>query len=623
MNTMRKKDRVTSEITLNHATCSFLRIAEREGNSRNISTKGAFKKGIVIIDENYHMIEYLDEKTVNLCINCHGSSPIEWSHTFHASLEKVANASYDQLAYEQALNYFSTYGLELLGCEARPFIPSEEIFKDAYETTSTRCIRVVKIVSHEALMETVDNYLKNTVNAANTSIVYLRAFAKASNVDIEDVKSYEIKCILYDIRGIVPERADEWMRFVVYQLTESACVIKDKNTIELLKKYAHEATKYLATADLKVLAESFHRYKPLYLALKTCKENAPYINKIRRLADKYHKPVGELTAQNIVNFYRHNEKEKLCEVLKKSSLRQLVKIYNYVASCDCEVGVYQIRNGKRHLDENRNTLTVVDIGNLRYLLRWEINNRVCYKLLGKKFYIPEYISYAVPVSEKQMVGNFPIGTKVSAGTDAFSIGICWDNYKNIRTDIDLHMTSAYGDSYGWNCGWRDSERAILYSGDMTSAGAEAFYVNKLDKYILSAVLFSGDNKCPFKFMVTEKKFRERNYSDTTPPITPQEAMFAPIDLQFDDGGREMFLGVLDNKDFYFYNGAVSSGRIPNRDLNAKYVDSVIAKLSNAMTIEELITLAGGEVVKERGDGVIDLSPSCLNSRSLLDIVDVE
>ena len=267
----------------------------------------------------------------------------------------------------------------------------------------------------------------------------------------------------------------------------------------------------------------------------------------------------------------------------------------------------------------------------------ELRNRTYRKLAGKIFFIPSYIDYCAPVSEKQFIGNIPYGTKFSF-PNTVSLGIFWENYKNKRTDLDLHLTTLSG-AFGWNASYRNGERTVLYSGDMTDAtngAAEAFYANysKLDEpYILSANNFTGMPDVPFKFICTESRFEGYTGGVWGPPATCpidiSKTLFPPIDLKFKDTNSQT-IGFGRRNVFYFYGGELNSGIIPDRSKYREYMDALYARTSASMTLRSLLYMAGARVVSESGyeqltddekAQVVDLTPSALTRTTLIDLVD--
>ena len=143
--------------------------------------------------------------------------------------------------------------------------------------------------------------------------------------------------------------------------------------------------------------------------------------------------------------------------------------------------IYKIRNGKGwaepfdfgNIAKAKKVLSIVldsVVGDLR-------NN-----VEGKTIFIPDYIKYALPATEKQFTGNFPSGTCVTVDKDMV-FGVHWNDVDHNRIDLDLSLMNPETGKIGWDSNYRTEERDILFSGDMTSAGGkngatELFYVQR-------------------------------------------------------------------------------------------------------------------------------------------------
>ena len=608
-------------------------------------------KGILLLNENNEPFSgYISARLMEaICDRYEVSNRL--NNPFHATWDKVANADYRQLILEQVLHYLSTYGREAFGLGAAPVVPTESFQFPDNQPLPVESLTIMRVVDAEVANDIVEHTLTTVAAPHKNDMVFYSTYCKNTTLSPEKVKSNELRTLLYTMKDLYPEDEDEFVRYLLYRSIGSTLVIKNKKTIKTIKNAMKDEKieRFVLTgfqkANLSKLARNFLRLKPIYLAFKT-PDTASYINKIRRLADIYHKPMSDLRVANLSNLFYQGEVEKAKKVIAKMSMRDLIKVRNFVNMNQlCRGSVieaYNIRNGKIHLEEGKNrteglagaaAMNVMDEA-----LRQELCNRTRYKLAGKIFFVPSYINYCAPVSEKQFIGNIPYGTKFSF-PNTVSLGIFWENYKNKRTDLDLHLTTPSG-AFGWNASYRDEERTVLYSGDMTDAtngAAEAFYTNysKLDEpYILSVNNFTGELDIPFKFICTESRFE--GYTGgvwgrpvTTCPIDISKTLFPPIDLKFKDTNSQT-IGFGRRNVFYFYGGELNSGIIPDRSKYREYMDALIARTSASMTLRALLRMAGARVVGESGyeqltdeekAQVVDLTPSALTRTTLIDLVD--
>ena len=608
------------------------------------------KKGILLLNENNEPFSgYISARLVEaICDRYEVSNRL--NNPFHATWDKVANADYRQLIVEQVLHYLSTYGREAFGLGAAPVVPTESFQFPDNQPLPVESLTIMRVVDAEVANDIVEHTLTTVAAPHKNDMAFYSTYCKNTTLSPEKVKSNELRTLLYTMKDLYPEDEDEFVRYLLYRSIGSTLVIKNKKTIKTIKNAmkCKEIERFVLTgfqkANLSKLARNFLRLKPIYLAFKT-PDTASYINKIRRLADIYHKPMSDLRVANLSNLFYHGEEEKAKKVIEKMSMRELIKVYNFVNMNQLFQGsvieAYNIRNGKIHLEEGKNRtegLTGAAAMNaMEEALRQEFCNHTRRKLAGKIFFIPSYIDYCAPVSEKQFIGNIPYGTKFSF-PNTVSLGIFWENYKNKRTDLDLHLTTPSG-AFGWNASYRDEERTVLYSGDMTDAtngAAEAFYTNysKLDEpYILSVNNYTGELDVPFKFICTESRFEGYTGGVWGPPATCpidiSKTLFPPIDLKFKDTCSQT-IGFGRRNVFYFYGGELNSGIIPDRSKYREYMDALYARTSTSMTLRTLLLMAGARVVSESGyeqltddekAQVVDLTPSALTRTTLIDLVD--
>ena len=607
-------------------------------------------KGILLLNENNEPFSgYISARLVEaICDRYEVSNRL--NNPFHATWDKVANADYRQLIVEQVLHYLSTYGREAFGLGAAPVVPTESFQFPDNQPLPVESLTIMHVVDAEVANDIVEHTLTTVTAPHKNDMVFYSTYCKNTTLSPEKVKSNELRTLLYTMKDLYPEDEDEFVRYLLYRSIGSTLVIKNKKIIRTIKnamkdeKIEHFVLTGFQKANLSKLARNFLRLKPIYLAFKT-PDTASYINKIRRLADIYHKPMSDLRVANLSNLFYQGEVEKAKKVIGKMSMRELIKVRNFVDVNQLFQGsvieAYNIRNGKIHLEEGKNrTVSITGTAAMNAMdeaLRQEFCNRTYRKLAGKIFFIPSYIDYCAPVSEKQFIGNIPYGTKFSF-PNTVSLGIFWENYKNKRTDLDLHLTTPSG-AFGWNASYRNEERAVLYSGDMTDAtngAAEAFYTNysKLDEpYILSVNNYTGMPDVPFKFICTESRFEGYTGGVWGPPATCpidiSKTLFPPIDLKFKDTNSQT-IGFGRRNVFYFYGGELNSGIIPDRSKYREYMDALYARTSTSMTLRTLLLMTGARVVSESGyeqltdeekAQVVDLTPSALTRTTLIDLVD--
>lgn len=578
-----------------------------------------------------------------------GIKTVDWTTSFHKSWDKVATAPIEQLIVEQIINYFSTYGMESLGMKAANFVPMEKILVDVEGIPAKESFTVVHVLTMDEIKENIIHYLNVTTNPNKHHIELIKSLLPLvrDQINLNDVKSFELKIMLCDELGLVPVDAQDFLRYMVYQASNktSTVLIKNANTVNMLKSFAiansYLAEDLFAKADLVALSKNFYRFKSLFLAFKNNYDLAPTINRIRRLAKKNHTPVSGKTASNLMNLLIAGKYDVASEVLEKADVRTLVKLVNFANNADAEKVMYNIRNGKSY---------VIDRGefikkNKLSAIFWLKEN--CTSMLKKKmndiykdmtFYIPAGLEYVVPTSEKQMSGAVPYGTRVVIPEDAtgFCVGGHWfnliKNKSEVRVDLDFHLTGASsGSSYGWNSSYRSDDTGILFSGDMTNApypngAVEAFRIDKsVDEALnLSVNIYNVHNEnVPYELIFTKDITDKCDFNKEhaiAPIIDPANAI-APVLKLVAEGDNT--IGFFNNNMFTVYGGGLGAGSVPHRELKRLALDAMISRCKSMMTLAELITIGGGTVVStlpENGK-FVDLTCGNLTATTLFDVVD--
>lgn len=641
---------------LNDHTLSLLHIAVKntDPDAELITASTLIRHCVLVIDENNKPLDKIDLKTAERIVQNVGFCQDVFDRTFHKTWDKVADAPIDVLIYEQIIHYFSTYGMEALTGKAKPMIPFEKAVASMVDKLPEN-LMIVSVLPYEQVKAQVIErltsitkpdllFIRHTMDMLD---IYKNDLDDPLKINLDDIASFEVSAIYCGKTGITPSDPQLFLRCALYRLNGSTLIIKNNETINAIKRNIvidSDATKDVVrmfkNADLVSLSSIFLRQKPLFLAFKQNKEIAPVINKLRRLANKNHKPLPDVTVANVMTLINNNRTSEVAAFLGTMSIANIIKLYNYALNAASDVNdvIYNIRNGKTftttHKDNSANAKHLVSLCNSA------LKNRLAGAFKDKKFFIPENINYAMPVSEKQMIGAIPYGTSVSAATDAdaLCVAIAWNNCPttettrdwgidengNERCDIDLHLNSAT-EAFGWNSRWRDEqpdeEKSVLYSGDMTDAtngATEAFRikVDESDPYLVSANLYTDNENAEFQlFLASAEDFRKKAEG----MVDISKALTYPIRVAF-NGSNAVSLGYVLGKTFTFYGGSLGSNIVPKKELYKQALSAITSRCANMLSLRDFIVLGGGTFVSEPAEDVIDFSPANLTSQQFFDLL---
>jgi hypothetical protein len=596
------------------------------------------QEGFIFSDEV--ISNYSDKELEDLFLKVKeiiGINGLQLNSSFHKSWQKVRDASEELLILEQIIHYFTTYGFEALGIYNKEsvYIPDEELDIPDLNLKLTIINGLTKEEIKEKLLVLLNSGIALSGNTIK-DVVEVVLFVKLETWEIDNIKNKEVKSILYDYLGLVPQNAVEFLRYVVYKATDNSLLIKNAKTIETIKAKKNLDIlglfeKYQSKYGLEKLAEIFYRFKPLFLAFRTNVGLRRITNKIRKLAIKNHKPMPEDYLNTITALLRQNETinyENLRSELERVNIFRKIRLayaLNYRTKDNNSI-LYKIRNGKgfatpfqsSHQDRVQEVLDIVLNSIIKNLKE---------KVKGKKIFIPENITYALPATEKQFTGNFPSGTCVEIPNDMV-FGVHWENVKDNRIDLDLSLIDV-DSKYGWDSDYRNESRTILFSGDVTDApkpngASELFYIKRnVNKAVLMVVNYYNHDEdspeVPIKIFVAKEEITRirQNYM-----VNPDNIV-ALANSTINNKQKILGLVISDQDKSKFYFSETYLGRSITSS-NNEFVDNARKYLasyySNTISLNDMLEKAGAILVKEKENADIDLSIEVLTKDSIINLL---
>ncbi len=587
----------------------------------------------------------------------YGYDIYEFNQNLHQSINKVANFTPKEALFDKLWRYLSRYGMERLGKFERDFvyIPNETF--NFPENAAPMKIFIVGSISESEIKKRVAEMLNSGADLREDKINSLVEVIHYLNIEfeIDDVSNKKLFIKLCERLKILPKNPVQFLRHIIYIGTGSPLLIKNAETVENLRKsqtrFDDYFVQYINENGIENLASVFHRFKPLWLAFKShSKYLRTTINRIRKFADHYHKPTKPdflaclTSAENIDLNQLQIELSKLT-TYKKVSLANAL-LYRLATP---ENSVYHIRNSKTFVTDYFGKSKAGTDKILNVIVN-SIVDDIKFKVRGKKIYIPENFTYAMPVNEKHFIGNIPYGSCYAFNSRSCIVGVHWINIlKNndeIRVDLDLHL-NGIGKNIDVNFDFSKNnlvnarDHKVIFSGDMTDApldnnGAmEAFFIGETlrDKFMILNVnhynrelfrLYKKHKNPPVPFNLVfadvEKDKFDQQY------LTHSYEFGFCVPCKMETGA--MFLGFIvasnnGKKKFYFSSRNVSTGVVAKTAaLNEKFTSAICTSFENCLSLNEVLEKAGAilnNVDKSNCD--IDLDPFDFTKDTLLELIE--
>ena len=413
--------------------------------------------------------------------------------TFYQNWEDVTSKTRFELFIDQLLHYVTTYGTDF-ACEGNGYVPNAtpvgpvyiSLFKDykvimpcTEEDVYNRCMDMLTsgIAMKQATIETIVDYVVEYVTEND--------LLTTGEFDIDDIANREALTLLCDELGIAPNKKFDLFRYIMYKTTGSTLIIKNKPTINaIIRSNTQFDFNTLSDRQLIGLASIFYRFKPLFLAFKkTCtggayystpitSRNAHVINKIRRMAPKYHTPLAESVMATMLG--KAHDSTVIAETATQMNTFQIVRLMNTIIerlNRTDEKAMYIVRNGKMFVKDAKSYDGMITYyATVFNILKNELVSRLSEKATYVKY--PKNMVLACPTSEKNFVGDLPFGTYMDLQDSDSFIGIYWKEEWGTH-DFDLSVLNIDGIKVGWDSRYYSDNQDVVYSGDMTSARPEA------------------------------------------------------------------------------------------------------------------------------------------------------
>lgn len=539
------------------------------------------------------------------------------NQSFHKSWKKIKESSKLQLRTEQVLHYLSTYGLYSLGIHDSGliYIPSEQL-----DIPDSLPLRVIIGVPVEQIIKRNFELLNGMALKRETIDLVLSSLKecgyKFTGREYTDVANKEASILIADLAGIRPTSPDLLFRYIYFKMTGGETLVIKNRAIYQKIQEGTQTLPSLTDVEMMMLAQTFNRYKPIWMAIKSASDdNRPIVNRISKLSKKFHVPkpinVLETLTSSIV------PQEELKKAARSAPTSHLIKAINAVGEYYLEPynRFYRIRNGKGWTHQEGSLLTAQDYLNNQTPLMQELAQRLD---RSKPLYCPSYINYAIPSSEKQYLGNIPSGTQIDIPEreDTLLLGVYWEGEE---VDLDLSAVSLEG-KIGWDGNYTTEDKELMFSGDITSApdgATEWLYSKNIDfPYLIKLNLFSGaELGHKFKFIVgfSNDKDINKNYV-----IDPSKVL---IQIDCEVLQENMLLGLLipqeEGTSLYLSGQGVSNTNVSGSDLKSKILlSNLVARHKSMLKLRQMNL----NFVDDPEESEANLSPNTLTKDSIKNLI---
>lgn len=563
--------------------------------------------------------------------------PVDINSTFYKTWNDVISKNRLEILFDQIISYTATYVL------GESWVPNEG--SDVIDFSK---YTVIKPITFEELYEKCLEMIQSGIALKTSTVLDLCKYIKEyyisqdnAKLDIDSIKNREAQTYLCSELGITPNDKFNLLRYIVFKTTDETMLIKNMDLINKIKTSINPFDlSSLSEEQLKELASIFYRFKDIFLAFRkhinNCSwikpdklllvqvaKNREIINKLRRLAPKYHKPFKAGFWETLLQNKNVTDNE-IRENAKNTTNFKLVRMIQAINMhlCNPDKKLYVIRNGKTFIKDMSNVNEdFKTLNNYKKVLKDILVERLKSKACVVKY--PKGLVLTCPTSEKNFIGDIPFGSYYKMGQDNY-FGIYWRNDWGAH-DFDLSFISEDGSKIGWNSQWYNGNKNVIYSGDVTNAPDGASEVilakNNCPNGIININRFSGNQNSMYQFFFG-KSDTIKNYPNGY-MVDPNTIMIQTTN--YSESPQESIGAVIDNKAYLFKLG-VAGGRVSTASrFGTSFLDLMYLQVRSFMTLSELLGDAGftdyndidWTMCKEEDFEILDLS--VLNRDTLISL----
>lgn len=527
--------------------------------------------------------------------------PVDYNSTFYTSWNDIISRNRLDLLLDQIVHYATTYGTNFsLGngyvpreLEDTPVIPYNEYKVISCVSGEEMLLRCYELLNTDVALksETVKVLVEYIYKYTTTKYKGKIDQAKIEEF-IDTIKNREARTLLQDLFQVLPKDKFELLKYIIYKTTGESMIIQNKRMIEGIQNSVNPFDFSLLDEERMIaLSSIFLRYKKLFLAFKHMSNsttNSKYINRLRRLAIKNHKPMvhsiwDRITSDSSVTAEMVSQHLDEISNFRKLSLVQAIQ-YNINISGKGLDKTYIIRNGRCFTTPYNVELSDQEVSRLKDIVKVLIVSIVSH--LSSKNLVVKYaegVDITAPTSEKSFIGDYPIGTSYQL-QDHNLIGIYWRNEWGAH-DFDLSLICHDGQRIAWNSYYKHPRYNIFFSGDMTNADPEATEIIYADGECPDGVVrvnrFNGSEDSKFRLFFAQHDMvaLPKNYM-----VDPNDIKFS-ADLVSEKSCQN--IGVVHDNVFTLMNLQMNDLRVSSNE-DKKDIEILKAKMDSFISLNSLL-----------------------------------
>ena len=576
---------------------------ESKSNHRNRSIINAAKNGYIPHPDvvGPEVDEFIKEESFNP------------NTTFYRTWDEVTKKTRVEILVDQIIHYATTYGTDFM---ADAWVPNREPLFLNYNQ-----YKVITKTTPEELYKKAITLISSNVALSDDTIGCLLDFVvcmvnNGYELDINAVGNKDIRLMLSDRLGITPTTPTDMIRWLFHKFTGLATPIQSKENLRKIScsDLDINLADHFNEAQQVILSSMFRRYKRFFIAIKKgTKQNNNFINHLRKLADKHHTSFRPAFWDNLTNtrYCQLPDIKKALDGLDNNF--KIIRLINMIATrrgCNKNAAgsMYLIRNGKIFIQPENIPAFDPHWWNIRAALILKLIHNIAPK---KETYVkfPENINLACPTSERQFIGNIPIGSWCDMENPKCFIGIYWENGWGAH-DFDLHYASTSGMNYGWN---GDYNGEVVFSGDMTDAPGGASELFSFTHGVMPGVVtvnrYCGIPGSRYKVFLGNGTGKvESGMVDTNAIV---------FDSMLTSGAAEQVIGVVADNKFHFTSLQSINRQVPNYTDNPGILSAIIHHFTNYLPLKPILIAAGYKIWNTGMEKEPDIDLSTINRDTII------